>query len=61
MRKEKKKKDMEESTKYYLKKDEEKVYFTKVIKEVNFQTRRGEGRQEGQIRSVGLTDTNYYI
>ena len=22
---------------------------------------RGEGRQEGQIRSVGLTDTNYYI
>ena len=22
---------------------------------------RGEGREEGQIRGLGLTDTNYYI
>ena len=31
------------------------------IQKTNCGYQRGEEREEGQIRSMGLTDTNYYI
>ena len=31
------------------------------IKEINLSYQRGEQRGEGQVRNIGLTDTNYYM